>query len=134
MVIELPGTGDVGPTVVELQSFVACADLPALGDCTTKACRKLAQQLAPVCGAPQTGATFARSPQAPSGLVAVTNKASRKFKPSRRGQVRVTLKLNKLGRALLARSTTLPLQTRAEVQERKGSTLSALFTTLLNRR
>lgn len=44
------------------------------------------------------------------------------------------LKLNKLGRALLARSTALPLETRAEVRERKGTTLSALFQTPLRLR
>ena len=43
----------------------------------------------------------------------MTKPVARKFKRSRRGQVRVTLKLNKLGQALLARSSTLPLQTRA---------------------
>jgi hypothetical protein len=86
------------------------------------------------CSVPLNAVTFARRPRAPAGFVPVSGTVSRKFKPSRRGQVRVKLKLNKLGRALLARSTALPLETRAEVRERKGTTLSALFQTLLRLR
>jgi hypothetical protein len=134
VLIELPGNAETGPTTVQLQSFLGCGDLPALGDCTTKSCRNLQQQLAGLCGAPQGAVTFATRQQAPAGLVPVTNRVSRKFKASRRGQVRVKLRLNKLGRALFARSTALPLQTQAQVQERRGSTLSALFRTLLSRR
>jgi hypothetical protein len=134
VLIELPGNAETGPTVVQLQSFLGCGDLPALGDCTTKSCRNLQQQLAGLCGAPQGAVTFATRPQAPAGLVPVTSRVSRKFKASRRGQVLVKLRLNKLGRALFARSTALPLQTQAQVQERRGSTLSALFRTLLSRR
>jgi hypothetical protein len=129
VLIDLPGNAETGPTTVQLQSFVGCGDLPALGDCTTKACRNLQQQLAGLCGARQGAVTFATRQQAPAGLVPVTNRVSRKFKASRRGQVRVKLRL-----ALFARSTALPLQTQAQVQERRGSTLSALFRTLLSRR
>ena len=111
-----------------------CGDVPALGACTTQSCRQLARQLANFCSVPLNAVTFARRPRAPAGFVPVSGTVSRKFKPSRRGQVRVKLKLNKLGRALLARSTALPLETRAEVRERKGTTLSALFQTPLRLR
>jgi hypothetical protein len=46
----------------------------------------------------------------------------------------VKLKLNTLGRAPLARSATLPLETRSETRERQGSTLGALLKTRLSRR
>jgi hypothetical protein len=134
VVCELAGNPGVGATTVRFQSFVACGDLPVIRDCTTKACLKVQQQLAAFCGSPQAAVTFARRPRAPAGLVPVTGQVSQKFKASRRGEVRAKLRLNKLGRALLARSTSLPLQTHAQMQERQGSSLNALFKTLLRLR
>jgi hypothetical protein len=49
-------------------------------------------------------------------------------------QVHVELKLDSPGRALLSRSVTLPLATRADVRARQGSTLGVLWPRLLGRR
>ena len=44
------------------------------------------------------------------------------------------LKLNRTGRTLLSRSTTgLPVEVQAQVRERKGGTLRAVFDTVLHR-
>jgi hypothetical protein len=68
-----------------------------------------------------------------TGKAPVTRKISWRFGRSRNRLVRFSLVLNKLGRSLLAESTTLQLQTRREVRDRQGSALSALFRTLLRR-
>lgn len=87
VLIELPGTGSTGSALIQLQVFVACGDVPALGACTTQSCRQLARQLANFCSVPLNAVTFARRPRAPAGFVPVSGTVSRKFKPSRRGQV-----------------------------------------------
>jgi len=136
ILITLPSDGAAAVTSVQVQGFVACGDVPVLEGCTTKACRDLERQLAQYCPA-STATTLARRgkvPSAPSGLVPVTKSVKQKIKRSKRGQVEVKLKLNKLGQALLARSSTLPLQARAQIQDRQGSVLNALFRTLLRRR
>jgi hypothetical protein len=121
------------PTAIQIQAFVSCDDVPALEACTTKACRHLEQQLATQCPASSSAVTLARRARAPVGLVPVTGNASRKLKRSRRGQMRLQLKLNKTGRTLLARSATLPLEVHVELRERRGATLNAIFETLLRR-
>jgi hypothetical protein len=63
--------------------------------------------------------------------VPVTGTTSRTFKHSRHGRSTLQLKLNKTGRALLSRSTTLPVQVQVGLKERKGGTLRATFETLL---
>jgi hypothetical protein len=133
VLITLPSDGTGAPTSVQVQGFVACGDVPSLASCTTKVCQQLQRQLAVYCPAP-TAATLARGGKVPSGFVPITQPVTQKIKRARRGQVRVRLKLNKLGRALLERSSALPLQARAQIQERQGSVLSALFQTLLRRR
>ncbi len=127
------GDGLAQSTAVQLQAFVSCDDVPALGACTTKACRQLQQQLATLCPAASSAAVLRRHSRPPAGLVPVTGTASRKFKRSRRGQGTLQLKLNKTGRTLLSRSATLPVHVRATLQERKGETLRADFETLLRR-
>ena len=127
------GDGLAQTTTVQLQGFVSCDDVPALGACTTKACRQLQQQLAALCPASSSAVTLARHSRAPAGLVPVTGTASRKFKRSRRGQATLQLKLNKTGRALLSRSTTLPVQVQVALREGKGGALRAVFETLLRR-
>ncbi len=126
------GNGLEQPTAVQIEGFVSCDDVPALSACTTKACRQLDQQLAQLCPA-SDGVTLAKRPRAPAGLIPVTAKAKRKLKRSRRGRVRVVLKLNKTGRTLLARSTALPLELHVGLRERRGTTLNALFDLLLRR-
>jgi hypothetical protein len=105
----------------------------SLGAGATQACRRLEAQLANFCSAQLNAVTRAGRPRAPAGFAPVTDTALRNFR-SRRGQVRVKLKLNRLGRGLLARSGILPVEVRAEVRERRGTTLNALFKTLLSRR
>jgi hypothetical protein len=68
------------------------------------------------------------------GALPAAGAVPRQLEPSRCGQVRVKPKLNTLGRAPLARSATLPLETRSETRERQGSTLGALLKTRLSRR
>src|SRR5262245_26281605 len=134
--VRIPVVLDVGdglqqPTSVQIQAFVSCDDLPLLASCTTKACRQLDQQLAQLCPGSSGAATFARKPRAPAGFVPVTAKQTRKFKRSRRGQTTIALKLNKTGRRLLSRTSALPLEVHVRVQERRGTTLTALFALLL---
>ena len=128
------GDGLDRSTTVQLQAFVSCDDVPALGACTTSACRQLQQQLATLCPASSGAVALARRPRAPAGLVPVTGATSRKFKRSRHGKTTVQLKLNRTGRTLLSRSTTgLPVEVQAQVRERKGGTLRAVFETVLRR-
>jgi len=49
-------------------------------------------------------------------------------------QVHVELKFDRPGCALLSRSVTLPLATRADMRARQGSTLGVLWPRLLGRR
>ena len=61
----------------------------------------------------------------------VTGTASRTLKRTRRGRVTLALKLNKTGRGLLSRSATLPIQVQVAIREHHGSTLHAVFESLL---
>src|SRR5262249_3529102 len=120
------GDGLDRSTSVQLQAFVSCDDVPALGACTTPACRQLQQQLATLCPASSGAVALARRARAPAGLVPVTGATSRKFKRSRHGKSTVQLKLNKAGRTMLAHSTgPLPVEVQATLRERKGNTLRA---------
>ena len=127
------GDGLDRATVVQIQAFVSCDDVPALGSCTTDACRQLQSQLATLCPAPTGGVALARKRRPPAGLVPVTGTTSRNLKRSRRGQVGIRLKLNKTGRRLLALDSTLPVQVQVALRERRGGTLQAIFETLLRR-
>src|SRR5262249_48191826 len=121
------GDGLAQATTVQLQAFVSCDDVPALGACSTQACRQLAQQLAALCPATSSALTLARHARPPTGLVPVTGSISRTFKRSRRGQTTLKLKLNKTGRTLLSRSSTLPVEVQVVLHERKAATLRADF-------
>ena len=131
--IDIAGSGD-GKARVDMQGFASCSELPAIpSDCATPDCRYLRRALAASCGASPAALTQAIRAQTPSGQVVATAKFSRTFGRTARS-ARAKLRLNKLGRTLLARNRTLSLQANADVRDRGGVTLQALFRTLLRQR
>ena len=131
--IEIGGEGR-RPTLVVIQGFTTCSEVPPpLSDCTSKVCRLIRKALLRSCVQRSAVSALSAGPARPAGTLVVTRTLKKKVGRSTR-PVQGQLRLNKLGRSLLQQSTTLPLESRAAIRDRAGSTLTALFRTLLRLR
>lgn len=130
--IEIGGKGR-RPALVVIQGFTTCSEVPPpLSDCTSKVCRLIRKALLRSCVQRSVVSALAAAGP-PAGTLVVTRTLKKKVGRSTR-PVQGTLRLNRLGRSLLQQSTTLPLESRAAIRDRGGSTLTALFRTLLRLR
>jgi hypothetical protein len=130
LTIEITGENGRSARVVA-QGFVDCTVVPPVPPtCTTRTCRLIRNRLARGCGATALAETLGAGRGRPAGKLVVTGKFAKKFgRSARSGQGQ--LRLNKLGRSLLQQNAALPLEAQAEIRDRRGSILTALFRTLL---
>ncbi len=125
-------TGESGrAALVVAQGVADCGAVPPPpADCTTRTCRLIRNQLARSCGATAAATTLGAGRRRTPGKLVVTGTFTKKFGRSR-SAAQGQLRLNKLGRSLLQQNAALPLEARAEIRDRGGSVLTALFRTLL---
>ncbi len=127
------GGAGTRPALVVIEGVTPCDEVPAPpAECSSKVCRLIHKALQTRCTLRSAIVALAARPAKVPGALVVTRTFKKKVRSA--GPVQGRLRLNKLGRSLLQQSRSLPLEARAEIRDRGGSTLSALFRTLLRSR